>query len=120
MKTSEKTMFYPASAVEFPASFFRDSRLILPPGSRLYSRPRVFFAALLSVSFLLMADVLGRHLPVWLSQLEVPSALSGGEFIAAGLLLGVLLAICAVICLTALFYLAFWLYAEMTHRPDAA
>jgi hypothetical protein len=86
----------------------------------MYCNSRLCLAALLSVAFLLLAELLGRYLPNWLSVLAVPTSLSGGEFIVAGLMLGFLLATCAVVCLTALFYLAFWLYAEMTRNADAA
>lgn len=86
----------------------------------MYCKSRVCLAVLLSVAFLLAAELIGRYLPDWLSLLAVPTSLSGGEFIVAGLMLGFLLASGAVICLTALFYLAFWLYAEMTRNADAA
>jgi hypothetical protein len=86
----------------------------------MYCKSRICRAALLSVAAFLIAEVLGRYLPLSLGLLAVPTSLSGGEFIVAGLVLGVLLAAGAVICLTALFYLAFWLYTGMTRKADAA
>jgi hypothetical protein len=77
---------------------------------------RVCFAVLLSVAFLLLAVLAEDYLPGWLSLLAVPASLSGGAFVLSGLLIGLLLAVCAVTCLTGLFYFAFWAYAEMNAR----